>query len=151
MATDGREVLLANMQFGSGLISVVATATLIGGAFAPATWYLGLSKTTPNEDGTNFTEPVGLGYARVSVVNDNTKFGPAVTTLGVTTKANVGKFTFANPSGTWGLMTDYGWFLSPTAGVGTPEYHHELDVPITVQNGNTPVEFDIGQLVMVWD
>lgn len=149
MATDARELLIANMQFGSGAISVTPSGSLIGGAFAPATWYLGLSKTTPNEDGSNFTEPVAMSYARVAVTNNLTNFPAAVTTLGTTTKTNGIKFTFPNPSGTWGLMTDYGWFLASTGGI--PEYTHELDVPITVQNGNTPVEFDIGQLVMVWD
>jgi hypothetical protein len=148
VATDARERLIADSQFGSGVITITAGVP-IGGAFAPATWWLGLSKTTPNEDGTNFTEPVALGYARIAVLNDSTKFRPAVTTLGVTTKSNLAKFTFANPTGTWGLMTDYGWFLASTG--GTPEYTHALDVPITVQNGNTPVEFDVDQLVMVWD
>jgi len=143
MATDARERLIADSQFGAGNITV---STIV---YAPTTWYLGLSKTTPNEDGTNFTEPVGLGYGRVTVLNNFTNFQLAVTSLGVTTKANGAKFTYANPSGLWGLLTDYGWFTTLTGGI--PEYTHQLDVPITVQNGNTPVEFDIGQLVMVWD
>lgn len=152
MATDARERLLADMQFGSGAISVTNTGTIIGGAFAPGTWYLGLSTTTPNEDGSNFTEPVGMSYARVTVLNDFTKFNVAVTDLGVTTKSNKAKFTFPNPTGFWGLLTDYGWFTNSSAVIApTPEYTHALDVPITVQSGNTPVEFDIGQLVMVWD
>lgn len=149
MATDARERLIADSQFGSGAVSVTPSGTLIGGAFAPATWYLGLSKTTPNEDGSNFTEPVGSNYSRVAVTNNATSFRPAATSLGVTTKSNLIKFTFANPSGTWGLLTDFGWFLASSGGV--PEYTHALDVPITVQNGNTPVEFDVDQLVMVWD
>ena len=149
MANDARERLLADMQFGSGAISVTPSGTLIGGTFAPITWFLGMSKTPPNEDGTNFTEPVGLGYGRVSVVNDFTKFRAAVTNLGVTTKTNLAKLTFANPTGNWGLLTHFGWFTTSSGGI--PEYHDELDVPITVQNGNTPVEFDIDQLVMVWD
>jgi hypothetical protein len=148
MATDARERLIADSQFGSGAITVTAGVP-IGGAFAPATWFLGLSKTTPNEDGTNFTEPVGLGYVRLSVANTAASFRPAVTTLGVTTKSNLIVLNFANPTGTWGLLTDYGWFLASSGGV--PEYTHEIDVPITVQNGNTPVGFDIDQLVMVWD
>jgi hypothetical protein len=145
VATDARERLIADSQFGAGNI-IVATIH-----YAPATWFLGLSKTTPNEDGSNFTEPVGLGYGRVSVANDaaSAKFGAAVTSAGVTTKANAAKFTYANPSGLWGLLLEYGWFTALTGGI--PEYTHPLDVPITVQSGNTPVEFDVGQLVMVWD
>lgn len=148
MATDARERLLADSQFGAGQI-VISGAGLLAATYAPATWYLGMSKTTPNDDGTNFTEPVGLSYTRVVIANNSTNFPLAVTALGVTTKSNGAKFTYPNPTGFWGLLTHYGFFVAPTG--GTPEYWHELDVPITVQSGNTPVEFDIGQLVMVWD
>jgi hypothetical protein len=143
MATDARERLIADSQFGAGVITISAVT------YAPATWYLGLSKTTPNEDGTNFTEPVGMGYARVAVTNNFTNFPVAVTALGVTYKTNGAKFTFPTPTGVWGLLTDFGWFLTSTGGV--PEYTHPLDTAITVQSGNTPVEFDVGQLEMVWD
>lgn len=36
---------------------------------APATWYVGWSTTTPNQDGSNFTEPTVGGYARVAITN----------------------------------------------------------------------------------
>lgn len=138
MATNPREAIIADSQFGGG-----------GHTWAPSTWYLGLSKTTPNDDGTNFTEPVGLGYSRVAVTNNTTNFPAAVTNLGITTKTNGAAFTFTNPTGLWGLLTDLGWFTALTGGV--PQYVKELDTPITVQNGNTPVQFAIGQLVMPWD
>lgn len=132
-ATDAREQVIANSQFGSG---------------TPATWYLALSKTTPNEDGSNFTEPTGGSYARVLVTNNTTNFPAAITTSGTTTKANGVAFTFANPTGNWGLITHYGWFTTLTG--GTPEYWNPVDAPITVQSGNTPVEFGAGNLVMSW-
>jgi hypothetical protein len=136
-AHNARQRAIADSQFGGGATS-----------WAPATWYLGLSTTNPNQDGTNFTEPVGGAYARVAIVNNTTNFPAAVTTSGITTKANGTKFTFANPTGVWGLIGFYGFFTALSGGL--PEYSNALDAPITVRNGNTPVEFDIGQLVMSW-
>ncbi|MFC5996957.1 hypothetical protein ACFQE5_22355 [Pseudonocardia hispaniensis] len=137
-ATDAREVLIADSQFGGGATT-----------WAPATWYLGLSTTTPNDDGSNFTEPVGGAYARVAVTNNATNFPPATTSSGTTTKTNGAKFIFPNPTGSWGLVTHYGWFTSSSG--GTPQYTNPLDAPISPKNGNSPVEFDVGQLVMSWE
>lgn len=137
-ATDSRERKVADSQFGGGATT-----------WAPATWYLGLTTTSPNDDGTGFTEPVGGNYARVAVTNNATNFPPATTSNGVTTKKNGAKFTFPNPNGTWGLINGYGWFEAATGGV--PEYFNTLDTPVTVQNGNTPVEFDVQQLVMPFE
>lgn len=136
-AHNSRQRAIADSQFGGGATS-----------WAPATWYLGLSTTNPNTDGTNFTEPVGGAYARLAIVNNATNFPAATTVGGITTKANGIKFTFVNPTGVWGLIAYYGFFTALTG--GTPEYSNALDAPITVRNGNTPVEFDIGQLVMTW-
>lgn len=132
-ATDSRERVIADSQFGSG---------------NPATWYLGMSTTTPNEDGTGFTEPVGGSYARVAVTNNTTSFPAATTVSGDTTKVNGVKFTFPNPTGNWGALGHYGWFLASSG--GTPEYTNPFDAAITAKSGNTPVELDIGQMVMPW-
>lgn len=133
-ATASRERAIADSQFGSA---------------SPATWWLGLSTTTPNDDGTGFTEPVGGAYARVSITNNTTNFPAATTVDGVTSKSNGTKFTFVNPTGTWGVIVAYGFFLASSG--STPEYWNPLDASITVRNGNTPVEFDINQLVMTWE
>lgn len=133
-ATDTEEREIADLRFGSG---------------SPGTWYVGLSLTTPNDDGTNFTEPSGGSYARKAVTNNTTNFPDAVTTSGVTTKTNGAKITFNNPTATWGLVTHYGIFTTSTG--GTPRYTNPLNASITIQNGNTPVEFDIGQLALNWD
>lgn len=138
MAIDVREALIADSQFGGGATT-----------WAPATWYLGLSTTLPNEDGSGFTEPVGGSYARVAITNNATNFPAAVTSSGTTTKANGTKFTFPNPTGTWGSIGYYGFFTAATGGV--PQYAAALDTGITVKSGNTPVEFDIGMLVMSFD
>jgi len=79
----------------------------------PATWYLAVSTTTPAEDGTNFTEPVGNGYARVAVTNNATNF-PAASGG---SKSLSGAFSFptATPSG-WGTVTYAGWFDASSGG-----------------------------------
>lgn len=137
-ASNDRERAIADSQFGGGATS-----------WAPATWYLGLSTTQPNDDGTGFTEPVGLGYARVAITNNATNFPAATTVAGDTQKTNGTKFTFPNPTGAWGAAAHYGFFLTATG--GTPQYSNPLDAPITIRAGNTPVEFDINQLIMRWE
>lgn len=136
-AIDSRERSIADSQFGGGATT-----------WAPATWFLGISTTTPAGDGTGFTEPSGGAYARVSITNNATNFPAAVTVSGITTKQNGIKFTFPNPTASWGLITYCGFFTASTGGV--PEYWFQLDVAITVNSGNTPVEFDIGQLIWAW-
>lgn len=138
-ATDNRERLVANSQFGGGVTT-----------WAPATWYLGISTTVPSDDGSNFTEPVGGGsYARVALTNNTTNFPNADTANGVTSKANGAKFTFPNPTGSWGTIVAFGFFTAVSG--GTPEWWNGIDTSITPKAGNTPVEFDIGQLVMTFD
>lgn len=134
-ATDTRKQNIADSQFGGGATT-----------WAPATWYLGLSTTTPNADGSNFTEPSGGSYARVAITNNATNFPAASSTSGVTSKSNGAKFTFPNPTGLWGAITYYGLFTASSG--GSPQYFNALDTPVTVQNGNTPVEFDVGNLVI---
>lgn len=137
-ATTPREALIADSQFGGGVTT-----------WAPATWYLGLSTTTPSNDGAGFTEPVAGAYARVAITNDATNFPAAFDDGGVTKKHNGVKFTFPDPTGNWGVVTYFGFFTDPTG--GTVQYFQALDAGINPKNGNTPVEFDINQLVMTFD
>jgi hypothetical protein len=137
-ATDAREQKIADSQFGGGATT-----------WAPATWYLGLSTTTPADDGTGFTEPAGGSYARVALTNNSTNFPAASSPGGITTKSNGAKFTFPNPTGNWGQVTHYGFFTASSG--GTPEYTNPLDTSINPKTGNSPVEFDVGQLVMTFD
>lgn len=137
-ASDTRERAIADSQFGGGATT-----------WAPATWYLGLSTTAPADDGSNFTEPVGTAYARVAVTNNATSFPPAATSQGITTKQNGVKMTFPNPTGSWGTLGYWGFFTASSG--GTPEWSGPLDTTISPKSGNTPVEFDVGQLVMSFD
>jgi hypothetical protein len=68
------------------------------GSTAPANYELGVSETIPNENGTNFTEPVGNGYARVVIANNATSF-PAATGG---QKDNGIVFEFPPATGPWG-------------------------------------------------
>lgn len=138
-ATVARERVIADSQFGAGAIAGVA----------PATWYLGLSTTTPANDGTGFSEPVGGSYARVAITNNAANFPAATTSDGVSRKASGAKFTYPNPTGNWGQITHWGMFLASSGGV--PEWFAALDAPINPRSGNTPVEFDVGQLVLTFD
>lgn len=138
-AHNARERMIADSQFGGGASS-----------FSPATWYVGLSTTQPNEDGSNFVEPVGMAYQRVAVTNNTVNWPASTTTTdGETIKWNGAKITWPNPTGNWGMLSYYGLFTTLTGGV--PEYSNQLDASITVRLGNTPVEFDINQLVMSWE
>lgn len=130
-ANDSRERALADGQFGSG---------------SPATWYCGLSTTTSGDDGSGFTEPSGGSYGRVAVTNNVTNFPAATTVAGRTVKRNGTKITFPNPTGSWGTLSEYGWFL--TSSGGQPEYTNPIDAPIAPRAGNTPVEFDVGEMEM---
>lgn len=133
-ASDSRERVIADSQFGSG---------------TPATWYIGLSTTQPNDDGTGFTEPVGGSYARKAVTNNVTNWPAAATVGGVTTKANGTKITFVDPTGTWGSAVAWGAFLASSG--GTPEFTNGLQTPVTIKSGNTPVEFDVAALSLYWE
>lgn len=75
-----------------------------------ATLYIGLSTTTPNPDGTNFTEPVGGSYARLAITAADYAAAAA------RAKANDVDLVFATPTGAWGTITHYGIFDHPTAG-----------------------------------
>lgn len=149
MATDAQERLMADLYFGApnGVAVIFNSITYI-----PATWYMGLSTTIPNDDGTNFTEPSGGSYARPGLLNNFTNFEVAVTNSGVTTKANKVAITFTNPTGNWGQILYYGWFDTNTINASTifPRFINPIDTGITVNNGNTPVQFAAGQLVMPW-
>jgi hypothetical protein len=134
-ASDSRARAVADSQFGGG-----ATP------WAPATWYVGVSTTFSNRDGSNFTEPVGNAYVRIAKTNNVTNFPAATTVSEVTTKRNGTKITWPDPTGTWGPIVEIGYFLAASG--GTPEWKFKPPTPITVQSGNTPVEIDVNQGVM---
>lgn len=134
---NGLETDVLNALLGSG-------ASLIG-----ATTEIGLSTTTPNDDGTGITEPSGFGYARVAKTNNDANF-PVSTG---NEKSNGTAITFPTASGgDWGTITH--WVLWEQGGpakiwgvlddgAGTP-------TPRTVQDGDD-FSFPIGQLRITMD
>lgn len=133
-ATDARERELLDSQFGSG---------------TPATWFFGVSTTTSDDAGGNFTEPVGGSYARVAVTNNVTNFPAATTVDGLSTKTNGTAITWPTPTAAWGTALEWGAFTTLSGGV--PAYTNPLDDPVTIQSGNTPVQLAAGALVLPCD
>lgn len=118
------------------------------GSGTPATTYIAAFLTMPAADGTGGVEPAVGSYARVAVTNNGTNWPVATTVSGVTTKANGTAITFPNPTADWGLIVGYGVFTVATINTGVCQYSNLLDASITVKNGLTPVQFDIGQLIL---
>lgn len=133
-ASDDEERAVLDLRFGSG---------------SPTTWYIGLSTTTPNDDGTSFTEPVGGSYARVAMTNNGTNFPSATTVGGITYKRNGTAITWPNPTGNWGTAVAWGAFLAASG--GSPRYTNLLDTPVAIKSGNTPVEFAASALELTAD
>lgn len=81
----------------------------------PDTLHVGLSTTAPNPDGTNFTEPVGGGYARVAVPNNSTYWYDA-TEDNPSIKANALPILFPEATAGWGTVTHWGIWNSAEGG-----------------------------------
>lgn len=85
---------------------------VFGGGATPipiATHYVALSTTTPNPDGTNFTEP-GFGYARQSVTA--TSFW--ATAADTATSQSI--VNYLASGGAWGTVTHFGLFDAVSGG-----------------------------------
>lgn len=78
----------------------------------PTTYYLALSKTEPQADGTGVTEPSGGNYARIAIAKNGNNF---TTSVDGTVKNKVRLIT--NESTTaWGNCTHYAVYDTPTGG-----------------------------------
>jgi hypothetical protein len=109
---DSLEVDLLEHVFG------IATYT------APSDWYVGLSTTTPSDDGTGFTEPTD-GYSRVSVTADGTEW--SVVSGDPAVLDNDNPIVFATATGDWGTVTHWGLFTGVAASAGTPQMFAALN------------------------
>lgn len=78
----------------------------------PATYYVGLSTSTPQIDGTGATEPSTGSYARVAFTNDKTNWGTAAS-ASLTNSAAV---TFVESTASWGTITHVGLWDAASAG-----------------------------------
>lgn len=110
----------------------------------PAALHIGLSTTTPGEDGTNFTEQgASNGYVRISTVAG--EWGPA-TNADPSSKSNTTELTFPQATGDWLTGTDFTHFgiFDATTG-GNLLAFGVLGVAKPVLDGDT-AKFPIGDL-----
>jgi len=92
----------------------------------PDNYYIGLSTTAINADGTGATEPVGNGYARVEISNDKVNFG--VSANGSLT--NLSLIIFPQASGSWGSITHI--LFSDSLSGGNILFYDALTTPKTI-------------------
>jgi len=100
-STNFAENKILDLLFGATALSTL-----------PATYYIGLSTSVPNETGGNITEPSGGAYARVAVANNKTSFGNA--SAGALT--NLISISFAESTASWGTITHIVFYDSLTGG-----------------------------------
>lgn len=112
---------------------------------APTDIYVGLSTTTPNDDGTNITEPAGgNGYARVQKTNNLTNWPAATGGL----KENGTSVDFPTATGAWGTVTHF--FLADAGAGGNILATGALSSAKTIDNGDT-ASFAIGDIDITLD
>lgn len=112
---------------------------LIGkGSGSLANCYMGLSTTTPNANGSNFTEPSGtLGYAR-SVIGISGQSATQV--MGNPSNGSVSNtdiIFFPEATGSWGTITHFGLFTAASG--GQLIVYGALTTPITVAANYVPL------------
>lgn len=101
------------------------------GSGTPSSYSLGLSTDVLDDTGVT-GEPVGNGYARVSIINDRTNF-PFPSTGVATTTVNGAAFTFPAATGSWGTVKH--WFLWDDDS-GIPLVHGPLTSFRAVESGD---------------
>jgi|LSQX01.1.fsa_nt_gb hypothetical protein len=74
----------------------------------PTNVFIGLSTTTPSDDGTGITEPSAqAGYGRVQVANTSATWETAITQTGKGYKTNKIDIEFDEAEDTWGEVTHF--------------------------------------------
>jgi hypothetical protein len=101
---------------------------------APSTHHFGLSTTTPAEDGSGVTEPVGNAYARVAKTADSTNF-PLSTAADPTIKSNGTVVTWPTATGSWGTVTHC--TQHDAASAGNVKDWQALGASQAISNGTT--------------
>jgi hypothetical protein len=107
----------------------------------PTTWYLGVSTSTIQSDGSGITEPTDTAYARIAIPNLTTSFTTPVNGM----IQNKVAFQFPESLVSWGTVTDF--FLSTSASDGSIEFYGKLTLSRNVETG-TVLLLSIGALEM---
>lgn len=132
------------MSFTNYLENELLDHTFGSGVYTPpAIWYVGLSTTVPDDDGSNFTEPTG-NYARVAVANDKTQWSDAADFAGGSGEVhNLNSVQFVEATNDWGTVAHFAVFDASVsgncAGIG------DLNTSTVINSGTTPV-FNSGNL-----
>jgi len=114
-------------------------------AYTSPTVYIGLSSTTPAEDGTSVTEPSTGSYARVSTAAGDWN----AASVGATSNANA--VTFAQASADWVAGADLTYLVAYDAlTVGNELFYGLLTVAKPVLNGDT-ASFPAGDIDITLD
>lgn len=79
----------------------------------PNTYYIGLSTTTPNTDGTGVSEPAGGSYARIAIANSSAELNAPDANAVVTNKNDL---LFPESTANWGTVTNYVIYDAQTGG-----------------------------------
>jgi hypothetical protein len=107
----------------------------------PANYYIGLSTTSISTSGSNASEPVGAAYARVQIPNNKSYFSYGVSGSLI----NITDITFTESSGSWGTITDIGFWDASTS--GSVWYYTTLGVPKIVQD-TTVITFSASSITL---
>lgn len=103
-------------------------------SYTPATnYWLALSTTSINQDGTGITEPTGGGYARMQIPNNKVSF----TTSSNSTLSNAIEFTFAEATTDWNTITHFALYDAQTS--GNMKVYGQLTSSRIIQTGTTLV------------
>lgn len=114
-------------------------------AYTKPTIYVGLSSTTPAEDGTNVTEPSTGSYARVTTAAGDWNSAAAGAT------ANLNAITFAQASADWLAGANLTYLVAYDAiTTGNPLWYGALTVPKPVLSGDT-ASFPAGDVDITLD
>jgi len=112
------------------------------GAYTAPTIYIGLSTTTPADDGTNITEPVGGAYARITTAA--TDWDPAA----AGSKGNATVLSFPTATASWGTITHF--VLLDAVSAGNALAFGALTTAKAVGDGDT-ASFAAGALAITLD
>lgn len=106
----------------------------------PTEYYVGLSSTPPNVDGTGVTEPSSsAGYARIKLTNLTEPVSGSV--------QNKNNISFNESTASWGTIPYYVVFDSAAVGDGNLLMFDDLDVSRSVES-YTVLTFKAGNFVL---
>ena len=116
---------------------------LIGKGTGPlSNCYIALSTTSPNADGTNFTEPsTSAGYARSIIGLSGTTATQVMSNPTAGASSNTSIIFFPEATASWGTVTHFGLYSSQTG--GSLVLYGTLTNPIAVAANYVPL-FRVG-------